>query len=162
MLLLGFNLLPVYPLDGGQILRSLLWFVIGPARSLTAAALVGLVGVVVLFALGWLVDTWLMVVSVFILVHCWSGLMHARTLSRLAAAPRRAGFLCPSCRTAPPTGDFWYCGRCRKPFDTFATLAVCPHCGEQFGVTRCLECGGVRPIGEWVVPPPLPDFGKPL
>src|ERR1700733_999044 len=31
--LLIFNILPIYPLEGGQILRSLLWFVLGRARS---------------------------------------------------------------------------------------------------------------------------------
>jgi Zn-dependent protease len=35
--LLIFNLLPIYPLDGGQIFRSMLWFVIGRARSLMVA-----------------------------------------------------------------------------------------------------------------------------
>src|ERR1035437_5856469 len=44
--LLIFNILPVYPLDGGKILWSLLWFPLGRARSLMVATIVGMLGIV--------------------------------------------------------------------------------------------------------------------
>src|SRR5438128_4761945 len=40
--LLLFNVLPIYPLDGGKILQALLWFVMSRARSLLVATAIGL------------------------------------------------------------------------------------------------------------------------
>jgi len=148
--LLIFNMLPVYPLDGGQILRSLLWFVLGRARSLMVATIVGLVGGAGFIALAfWRHSAWLGVMAVFLVLNCWGGLRHALALSRFAKLPRRGGFACPSCRTSPPIGEYWKCGRCGQPFDTFHTNAVCPHCSAPFSVTKCLDCGQAHPIGEW-------------
>src|SRR2546425_7903459 len=100
--LLIFNILPIYPLDGGQILRSLLWFLMGAARSLMAATVIGLIGVAGLILLAVVrQDLWLGVISAFILMNCWSGLHQARALMQRSKAPPRHGFACPSFQTPP-------------------------------------------------------------
>jgi Zn-dependent protease len=147
--LLGFNLLPIYPLDGGQILRSLLWFAVGRARSLMIAAGIGLVAIVgfVIYSFAALRDDpWLIILAVFALFQCWNGLQQARVLSRMEAAPPHTELACPKCHAPPPGGAFWICGQCKHPFDIFATRGVCPNCGMIFNVARCLQCGEANPI----------------
>lgn len=151
LVLLIFNLLPIYPLDGGQILRSLLWFVLGRARSLTIAAGLGIVGFAGLIALAVKIQSvWFAILSVFVLLNCINGLKAARALMKISKLPRREGvFSCPSCHAAPPIGPVWKCSGCAATFDTFETHATCPTCGKQFSQTQCLECGKQSPFADW-------------
>ncbi len=82
ILLLIFNLLPVYPLDGGQILRSLLWFAIGPVKSLLVATSIGFVGVAGMAY--WAITAesiWIGIMAFFMFVSCRAAWRHARAMS---------------------------------------------------------------------------------
>jgi Zn-dependent protease len=164
--LLIFNLMPVYPLDGGQIVRSLLWFVLGRGRSLMVATILGFVGIAGLIGLAVVTRSfWSAAIAVFMLMSCWGGLQRARVLIRMAKLPRRYGYACPSCRTAPPLGAYWKCGQCSQPFDTFETHATCPHCSAHYSTTMCLDCQTQSPIEAWAggrVEAAATAFGAPV
>jgi len=64
--LLLFNLLPMFPLDGGRILQAVLWKRMGYARSMRIACRSGLVGAVVLGVVAlWNNETMLLVIAIF-------------------------------------------------------------------------------------------------
>lgn len=84
-LLLIFNLLPIYPLDGGQILRALLWFPFGQIRSLQVASVIGLIGgALMALAAVWLWSLWYGVLGFFVLSRAAAGWQEARALIQQA------------------------------------------------------------------------------
>jgi Zn-dependent protease len=81
--LLIFNLLPIFPLDGGQILRSLLWFIAGPIRSLLWATSLGFLGVILLAAYAFSIGSWwLGLICVFIFLNCRASWSAARAWAK--------------------------------------------------------------------------------
>ncbi len=159
--LLLFNILPSYPLDGGQILRSLLWFIVGEAKSLRIAAAIGIAG-----AIG--MGLWFFVrfhsyfmplLCIFLLQAAWQAYTIAEMLPNNRPVQRRRSpaqgthslAACPNCGNAPPRGEFHTCGSCQASFDVFAGRGRCPRCGADFtdSPITCPSCNFTAPLRAW-------------
>jgi Zn-dependent protease len=162
------NLIPVYPLDGGQILQGLLWMLIGRAESLMVVSILGmLVGGAVMMLAFLSGSLMLCILSAFVMFTASAGFRHGRLMSRLLSAPRRTEAACPSCKSAPLVGHYWTCHECRSRFDLFEQRGRCPVCGQLYRVTKCPDCYQEHPIDEWFLPvthrtsAPLPPIPSP-
>ncbi|PTY03191.1 peptidase M50 [Opitutaceae bacterium EW11] len=159
--LLIFNLLPIFPLDGGQILRSLLWFPLGKARSLQVATIIGFMGVAGLLVLAILRQSlWTGIIALFVFQQCLANFRYAQALLRLERAPKHDDLACPTCHVSPPSGPVFLCGRCGTAYDPFDRHGVCPQCGTAVGGVTCPNCQTHHTLQEWgvlpAVPPDLP------
>ena len=155
--LLFFNVLPVYPLDGGQIVGALLWFVVGRARSMMASAVIGLVGVA---GIAWWAfssqSAWLALIAFFLGSRCLKAFQAARLLSGSARSSPNTALSCPACHARPPRGAVLTCRRCGAAFDLYAAAArtsagsvACPKCDAEVAALICPLCGATGRFADW-------------
>jgi Zn-dependent protease len=149
--MLVFNLLPIWPLDGGRLMQSALWGRIGAARSRWWSGMVG----IVCACCG---------MMVFARVHSELGLaMLAALLLACVASVQWGGALlraercwglnrlvmCPVCGSHPIDGPTGACARCGYGNNVFDRRGGCWNCGEVEQRATCRYCGVSSDLGLW-------------
>ena len=149
-LILAFNLLPVYPLDGARLVQTLLWKYVGRWHAAEVSGLVGLASAGAGIVAG-VVTKNPILIGLGLAGAAFSG-WEQRRARQVAKSLRtlRKEFACPDCRSSPAVGNFWQCS-CGTRFDALAHGATCPCCHKEHPTTTCLACGKSHPISDWRV-----------
>jgi Zn-dependent protease len=157
--LLALNLLPIYPLDGGQILHALLWFFVGRWRGLLIVSVGGgvcgvlLIGASCVLALVLGPAAFVLgLLAAFVALRSFFAFQASRAMLRLERLPRHGHCACPNCGESAPAGEFWQCGHCGTKFDTFVTRGRCPGCGAWYLETACPHCQASNHVDGWYRP----------
>jgi Zn-dependent protease len=152
-ILLIWAALPVYPLDGGKILRAFLWLFMGKERSLQVACFLGLIGVVGVIAalLYFHLSFWWWISVVLIIMQCINGFKQAKLLGAVKRLPKVEGVVCPHCHEQPHIYTLVTCS-CGQQMNPFETRGLCPQCGGVTTVMDCPHCFQRSSIVEWFGP----------
>ena len=145
--LVGFNLIPAFPMDGGRVLRSLLAMRLGPVRATNLAAAIGK-GIAVVFGfVGLFTNPMLLLIALFVWIGASQEAAAVEMKSAFDGVPVREAML-TQFETLSPRDDFGRClanspGRFAAGFSGGRTWP-----GGGFAHAGPFVRGAARPRGE--------------
>lgn len=152
--MLVFNLLPIWPLDGGRLAQSLLSGWIGLSRSQIIIAVVGFGGALAGSMVCSYLGMWL-AVGIFVML-LFSCVALADSAQRMFRIERKWGVLgtaaCPACGNHPIDGPTGRCDSCGEANNAFYADGRCWRCGRLVSHVMCWYCRAKSPLELWRQP----------
>jgi Zn-dependent protease len=149
--MLIFNLLPIWPLDGGRLVQSAMNGWMGIARSYLVSGMLGIffatVGMVMFMHVGNYLAASVLVALIFV---CMSILLWA--MNMLAAESHwglNRSVACPECGSNPFNAPTVTCDQCGARCNLFSNNSRCWNCDYPGRDVICQFCGTRSPVEAW-------------
>jgi len=150
--MLVLNLIPIYPLDGGRILLSVISVRAGMMWGRLLASVVGIGCTSVLLAglyfIGDILDAVLFSPLILINGSILQWALRMRAYERRTARHARAQ--CPHCRERGFDAAYQVCATCMCNFNPFSLGGKCWNCSTSGAALRCSYCGESAEISRWL------------